>query len=98
MRAARMLLDRAPDLGHERLAAAPREVEAGHRVPVAVDAALRPVHYRKELHALLLQPAAHLVARALHVLLGPASRQLVAVLEAGHSHPVLKGQLDAVLD
>jgi ABC-2 type transport system ATP-binding protein len=98
LRTAGMALNRLPHRIDERLAAAPGEVKPGHRVTVAVHAALGPVDDRKEADAVRLEPPAHLVPRAGDVRLRPALWPLVAVLELGHAPPILERELDAVPD
>ncbi len=88
----RMGLDRAPNSLHQRLAGSPCQMEAGHRVAVAEVAALGPVDDGKELHAELAQPAANIVARSRHVLLGPAPGPGVLGVELGDPQPILQRQ------
>ena len=96
--APRVRLDGGPHLVHERLPAAPREVEAGDRVAVPVGAALGPVDDREEAHAVPLEPAPHLVARPRHVLVGPAPRPEVVLAELRDPSPIRQRQLDRIPD
>ena len=97
-RAPRVALDRAPHRFHQCLARAPREVEARDGVAVAEVAALGPVDDREETHADLPQPAAHVVARAADVLLGPAARPLLLGAELGDPQPIFQREALAVAD
>ena len=83
-------------------ARAPGDVEARHRVAVAVGAAvaaLGPADDGEEPVALLVQPRALLAGREVEVGLGPLARPEVLVpVELGRAHPVLRRELEAVLD
>ena len=88
-RRAHPALERLDDAG----AGAPGDVEARHRVAVAVGvvaAALGPADHREEPHALAVQPGALLAGREVDVGLGPLPRPVVLVpVEAGGAEPVL---------
>ena len=92
------LLERLDNAG----AGAPGDVEARHRVAVAVGGvapALCPADNGKESHAALAQPGALLAGGELQVGLGPLPRPVILVaVEAGAAEPVLPGELEAVLD
>ena len=85
-----MLLDRPPCGVDQGLAATPGEVEAGHGVPVAVDASLGPVDHREEPDPPALEPLADLVPRACNVRLGPPPWPFVLGIEPGHPQPVIE--------
>ena len=91
-------LERRDDAGP----GAPRQVEARHRVAVAVGAAvtaLGPADDREEPVAHLAQPRALLAVREVQVGLGPLPRPVVLLaVELRAAHPVLGRQLDRVLD
>ncbi len=90
-------------LDHTR-AGAPGDVEAGHRVSVAVGAqvaALGPAHGGQERDAVPVQPGPLLAGRELHVGARPAHRPGVLVVhpvELGAALPVAPGQVEGVLD
>ena len=81
---------------------APGEVEAGHRVAVAVRApvaTLGPADDREDPEAHPAQPGSLLAGREGDVRLGPALRpEVLRAVELGAAHPVGEGQVDAVLD
>jgi hypothetical protein len=81
---------------------APRDVEAGDRVAVPAGqaaAALGPADDREDAVPPLLEPAALLARREVHVRLGPAPRpQVLVAVELGAAGPVLERQVDRVLD
>src|SRR6185503_21258748 len=80
-------------LDHAR-AGAPGDMEARHRIAVAVRkiaAALRPADDRENLEALLAQPGALLPRREVHIGLGPAARPVILIaVEAGRAEPVVQ--------
>ena len=83
-------------------AGAPGDVEARHRVAVAVGevaAALRPAGVRQPAHAHRVQPRPLLAGAEADVRLGPLARPLVlGPVERGGAEPVLQRQLVGVLD
>ena len=87
---------------HHAGAGAPGDVEARHRVAVAVGvvaAALGPARVGDPAHALAVQPRALLAGAEAHVGLGPLARPLVlGPVEGRGAHPVLQRQLVGVLD
>ncbi len=84
-------------------AGAPRDVEAGHGVPVRapggpvgarahrVPATLRPLHEREPPHALVVQPAAHLAGGEVHEPLRPRVAVPVGALAAVRAGRELRG-------
>src|SRR5690606_392643 len=97
-RASRMVLERRDAFFDDLVACSPSNMPARDRVVRAIKTALRPVHHREEFDAALVQRLIDIFDGMVAIKLGPAPRPMVTLFETRAAQPIVKREIDTVLD